>query len=226
MFAWARFSKRLEDVRSEVDRLNAKRVAESDEVRAAKAQHLFSFYTRIMTKALDAERCSVFVFNPGQEKVWLKAGTGVEEHEIEVPKEGSIVGKVIASGEPILLSDLDSESGLHKQVDQKTGFVTRNVLCVPIKSAARGEVVGAVEVLNKRNGQNFTEDDLALAGEAAGQLQEAVDGVFLAQEMYGIGERLYDAARRLMAVFFTIFIVGLLIIIGLAVYVFVAVAIS
>lgn len=226
MFAWARLSKGLGEVRSEVERLKARRVASSDEERAANAQRLFSFYTRMMTRVLGAERCSIFVFNPEQQKVWLKAGTGVDEHDIEVPKEGSIVGRVIASGEPVRLSHLDTKTGIHKQVDERTGFVTRNVLCVPIKSVARDEVVGAVEVLNKTNDQDFTDDDVSLASEAAGHLQDAVDGVFLGQEIYGIGVRLYDAARGMMTLFFWVFVVGLLIIAGLAAYVVVTVAIN
>jgi GAF domain-containing protein len=149
-----------------------------------------------MTKVTDSERCSVFIHDPERDKVWLKAGTGVGEHEIEVPKEGSIVGQVIASGEPVVVADLDTTAGTHKEVDEQTGFVTRNILCVPIKSPTRNEVTGAFQLLNKMNGQEFTDEDVALAEEIAEHLQVEVDGIFLDQEIIRLSERLYSAAKN------------------------------
>lgn len=221
--ASAEFSTTLKSMEAEVGRLRAKREAVSDADRAAKADRLVSFYTRIMTKAVDAERCSVFIHDPQRDEIWLKAGTGVEEHEIEVPKEGSIVGRVITSGEPVVVSRAEDMPGAHKTVDQETGFMTRSILCVPIKSPTRNEQVGAFEFLNKRDDLPFTDEDVALAAEGAEYLQEAVDRIFLDQEIYGISERLYVAARAARAFFLATSAVGLLIILGLCVYVFAAV---
>ena len=161
-----------------------------------RAGKLLEFYTRIMTKVTDSERCSVFINDPSHDRVWLKAGTGLREADIEVPIEGSIVGQVIAAGNPIIVTDLEMKSGAHKEVDQKTGFVTRNVLCVPIKSAQDGQVTGAFQILNKLNNANFTEDDKAIALEVASHLQREVDTVFLDQEIFGLSEGLETAATR------------------------------
>jgi GAF domain-containing protein len=161
-----------------------------------RATALLAFYTRIMTKVTESERCSVFINDPGHDRAWLKAGTGVQEAEIEVPKKGSIVGQVIDSGEPIIVSDLEAKSGAHKQVDEKTGFVTRNILCVPIKSAARGIVTGAFEILNKLDNKSFTEEDQTMALEVASHLQREVDTIFLDQETFGMSEELHQATVR------------------------------
>lgn len=160
------------------------------------AADLLEFYTRIMTKVTDSERCSVFINDPGHNRVWLKAGTGVHESEIEVPKEGSIVGKAIETGEAVIVSDLETKAGPHKQIDERTGFVTRNILCVPIKSAARDEVTGAFQILNKLDGREFTEEDKTTAQDIASHLQREVDTVFLDQEIFGVSDQLHSAARR------------------------------
>jgi len=186
----------LKEIGLQLDRLKAKREALFETGHPAKAGKVLSFYTRIMTKVTDSERCSVFIHDPERDKVWLKAGTGVHEHEIEVPKEGSVVGEVIASGKPVVVSGLDAKSGAHKTVDEKTGFVTRNILCVPIKSPVRDEITGAFQLLNKMNDQEFTDEDISLAEEIAEHLQGEVDAIFLDQEVFGLSERLYSTARR------------------------------
>lgn len=187
---------KLTELGSRLDDLRWRRENLYQSDQSERASALLAFYTRIMTKVVDSERCSVFINDPSHDRVWLKAGTGVHEAEIEVPKDGSIVGKVIASGEPIIVTDLEEKSGAHKKVDEKTGFVTRNILCVPIKNARSGEVTGAFQILNKLNNKNFTVEDKTTAQEIASHLQREVDTIFLDQEIFGISEELHSAAVR------------------------------
>ena len=176
--------------------------------------NLLPFYIQIMTKVADCERCSVFMNDPTSGKAWLKAGTGVKEAEIEVPKDGSVVGKVIASGEPIIVSDLGAKEGAHKNVDEKTGFVTRNILCAPIKSQSRNEVTGAFQLLNKTNGAEFTDEDLSIVKKVAEHLQKEVDAIFLDQEIFGLSEQLYTNATRIFTVLLTSFVVAVVLVIA------------
>lgn len=181
------------DMQLHMERLKAKRKSLHDGGESEKTEKLLPFYVRIMTKLADCERCSVFIHDPSQDKVWLKAGTGVDEREIEVPKAGSVVGEVIATGQPKIVNNLASQSGTHKQVDERTGFTTRNVLCVPIKSPVHDEVAGAFQLLNKIGGQNFTNEDQSLAEEVAGHLQKEISNIYLDQEIFGFTERLYSS---------------------------------
>lgn len=179
------------DLKPQLEKLKAKRTSSPGTNRAAEALKLLPFYVRLMTKLAYCERCSVFINDPAQDRVWLKTGTGVDEQQIEVPREGSVVGDVIASGKSVIVNNLDSRDGAHKDVDEKTGFTTRNILCVPIKSASRDEVSGAFQLLNKSNGEDFTEDELSFAEEIAEHLQKEVDFIYLDQETFGFTERLY-----------------------------------
>jgi len=144
-----------------------------------------------MSKATNAERCSVFIHDPQNDKVWLKVGTDVSEHGISVPKEGSVVGQVITSGEAVLLSELDNKSAASKLVQEQTGFETKSMLCVPIRNSNRNEITGAFQLLNKRDADSFNDEDMALAIEIAEHMQDQVDSVYLGQEIFGLSEKLY-----------------------------------
>ena len=204
---------KVEDLGTRLHDLRTRRDALYQVDQSKRAGKLLEFYTRIMTKVTDSERCSVFINDPSHDRVWLKSGTGVHEAEIEVPKEGSIVGQVIASGEPIVVTDMQAKSGAHKNVDQKTGFVTRNILCVPIKSSVRDEVTGAFQILNKLNNKNFTEEDKTSALEVASHLQREVDTIFLDQEIFRLSEGLHSAAvRSTRAMFVSLGVVGVVVV--------------
>jgi hypothetical protein len=52
--------------------------------------------------------------------------------------------------------------------------------------------------LNKKNEEEFTDDDVSLALEVAEHLQREVNGIFLNQEVIRLSDRLYVTARRAM----------------------------
>ena len=189
-------------IRMQLERLRDLHKSADDPARREK---LLAFYTRIMPRAVEAERCSIFIHDPDKNRIWLKSGTGVGEAEIVVAKEGSIVGKAIASGQTVHVTGLETTGGAHKTVDQKTGFVTRGVLSVPIKNPARGEVTGAFQLLNKKGGGEFTAEDIALAEEIAQHLQGEIDGIFVGQQMLNASERLSELLGRALTALSVVF---------------------
>jgi GAF domain-containing protein len=203
------------DMQLHMKRLKAKRKSSHDSGETANSEKLLPFYVRIMTKLADCERCSVFINDPDQDKVWLKAGTGVDEREIEVPKAGSFVGDVITAGTSRIITNLEIKSGAHKQVDEKTGFTTRNILCVPIKTSFHGKVSGAFQLLNKIDGQEFTSEDQSLAEEVADHLQDEIDAIFLDQEIFGLTERLYSSLAMVTKFFIASVVVIIVAVFGL-----------
>lgn len=182
-------------LRLQLDRLRDINQSADDPSRRGK---MLAFYTRMMTRAVGAERCSIFIHDPDKNRIWLKTGTGVGEAEIVVAKEGSLVGKAVASGQTVHVTGLEHTEGAHKEVDRKTGFVTRSVLSVPIKSPSRGEVTGAFQLLNKRDGANFSAEDIALAEEIAEHLHAEIDRIFVAQQIFNLTERLYALLNKLL----------------------------
>ncbi|OHC83059.1 MAG: hypothetical protein A3G73_04810 [Rhodospirillales bacterium RIFCSPLOWO2_12_FULL_67_15] len=200
----------FKQIRLQFDRLRDLHKSSDDPARREK---LLAFYTRVMTRAVGAERCSIFIHDPDKDRIWLKTGTGVREAEIVVPKEGSIVGKAIASGQTVHIAGLDTVAGAHKAVDQQTGFVTRGILSVPIKSPNRDEVTGAFQLLNKKDGREFTAEDVSLAEEIAENLHAEIDRIFIGQQIFNLTERLsamFDKLFTALSVVFGITVLLLL----------------
>lgn len=150
---------------------------------------LLKFYVDILPQIFSAERCTVYIIEMGTEKICSIFGTGLSRKGIEPPKDGSIVGKVISTGESVIVSDLDKLAGYHTKVDAKTGFVTRNMLCAPIKSLTGHGVAGAVQMLNKKSG-TFSEEDKDLLRKIAGHLSVSIESIMLNQEILRISNQL------------------------------------
>jgi len=70
-----------------------------------------------------------------------------------------LAGWVVRNGEPLLIPDVRRDPRFEGQFDNKSGFQTRSVLCVPL--IVRGEVRGVVQLINKLSGA-FDERDLML----------------------------------------------------------------
>lgn len=79
---------------------------------------------------------------------------------IRVPVGSGISGWVAKYGVPLIIPDAQKDPRFNNKVDEKTTFVTKSVICVPLKREER--VVGVLQSLNKRDGGVFSNDDLAI----------------------------------------------------------------
>ncbi|MGW8288399.1 MAG: sigma 54-interacting transcriptional regulator [Desulfobulbales bacterium] len=169
-------------------KLRLERVAQSWTVEDYRA--LIQFYVKILPKIMGTERCTIYLIDMATDKICSLFGTGLEEQQIKPPREGSIVGEVISTGQGIIVNDLDQKEGYHTQVGAKTGFITNNMICVPIKSASTYGVTGAIQVLNKRLSGSFTKEDMSLLEEVAKYLALSIDNIIINQEILRISEQM------------------------------------
>ena len=65
----------------------------------------------------------------------------------------------------------------------RTGFVAYDAICVPITGAATQKVIGAIQVLNKKKRQEFTDEDLSLLERLAAHISKNIEDIYLRQEM-------------------------------------------
>jgi Nif-specific regulatory protein len=161
-------------------------------------KQLLQFFVDIMPKALSAERCSIFILDPINEKVWLQCGTGLTEKQLQVPTSNSIVGQVIESGKHVMESDLEDQAGAHDVVAVKTGYVTRDALCVPVFGVTSKKVVGAIQMLNKVRGE-FSDEDREILERLAFHLQMNIENIFLRQELATMATEMDKKIKKLEA---------------------------
>jgi len=158
---------------------------------------LISFYASFLPALLQAERCAVFIIELGSKKICSIFGTGLEHQKIKPPLKGSIVGGVINSGKSCLVNDLQRRKGYHSLVEEQTGFISRNLICAPIKSITGNSVTGAVQLLNKLDNQLFTDSDLDRLEEIAHFLSLSIESIVLNQEIMRIATSIGQEAERL-----------------------------
>ncbi|MBC8161046.1 MAG: GAF domain-containing protein [Roseiflexaceae bacterium] len=75
---------------------------------------------------------------------------------LRVPLGSGIVGHVAATGQYAVVTDVKNDPRFYREISDAVGYDTRSILCVPM--LAKGRVIGAIELLNKLNG-DFTERD-------------------------------------------------------------------
>lgn len=74
-----------------------------------------------------------------------------------LPGEG-IAGQVIDTGESLIIQDCQSDPRWAGKADQKTGFKTESMICVPL--VAEKNIFGCIQIINKQDGMFFDEADL------------------------------------------------------------------
>ncbi len=126
--------------------------------------------------AMQAERCTVFLWDKDDDELWSKVALGVDEDkEIRFPADKGLAGYVVKTGETLNIVDAYSDPRFNPEVDIKTGYKTKTILCMPIMNNNK-EIIGAFQVLNKIDGI-FTKNDedllVAIGGSASIALENA-----------------------------------------------------
>jgi GAF domain-containing protein len=101
-----------------------------------------------------AERCSIFIYNPNIQMLWTTLADGIEK--IMVHKDDGIVGHTVKEGKPILVNNPYEDDRFLPTIDNKSGFVTRNIASIPIFNSSR-QIIGVFQLLNKPGG--FSKED-------------------------------------------------------------------
>jgi PAS domain S-box-containing protein len=100
--------------------------------------------------------------------------------EVRFPLDQLIAGRVIRTGEPIIVSDTSSDRELHGQRDKRLGYRTRNLAQVPLKSSDR--IIGAICAINKKTG-SFDETDLELLNMVAGTVALSIENARFSEDL-------------------------------------------
>lgn len=125
--------------------------------------------------AINADRCTVFILDKDKNELWSKVALGMESQEIRFPADKGLAGYVVQTGESVNIEDAYNDPRFNKDVDLKSGYTTKSILCMPIKNNNQ-EIIGAFQVLNKLHGV-FTKNDedllVAIGGSASIALENA-----------------------------------------------------
>ena len=115
------------------------------------------------TELMNAERATIFLLDSAGSKLIGRPALGVDGGELRISKDTGVVGQVVSTGESARVDqDIAMEQmQIDRAVDEKLGFETRSLLCVPM-FGSKGQTIGAFELVNKVSGSFTQSDELAL----------------------------------------------------------------
>ncbi len=130
---------------------------------------------------LSAERCTLFMYDKRTHELWARATDGTEAGDIRFPSHIGIAGSVFTTDETINIPDAYADKRFNPEVDKKTGFQTRSILCMPVKNKD-GMILGVFQVLNKKDGP-FTENDEKRLQAFSSQVSVALENAQLFEDV-------------------------------------------
>ncbi len=126
-----------------------------------KLEEILVRMVEVVTATLDAERATVFLVDETGDLV-SGALVASEISGIRLKPGQGIAGWVAETGKVLNIKDAYRDKRFDPSTDRRTGFVTRSILCIPMKTYW-GQIVGVIQVLNKRDGYFTIEDSDILA---------------------------------------------------------------
>jgi HD-GYP domain-containing protein (c-di-GMP phosphodiesterase class II) len=139
------------------------------------------------------ERGSFFLINKQKGELFSIATEGLKGKDIHLSINLGIAGLVAITGQELNIADAYADLRFDRRIDQKTGYRTRCILCVPVKNL-KGEVIGVVQAINKKNGAFSNTDNEHLKALSSG-VAIAIENAILFQEQ----DRQFKSILEVMA---------------------------
>ncbi len=152
------------------------------------------------TKLLNAEAGSLILVDQDSGGLFFEVAVGDRGDklkEIRLKKGQGIAGWVAEKGEGVIIPDVQSDPRFFKGADEKSEFLTRDMICVPVKTKDR--VLGVLQAINKKNG-DFDSEDMTAFNALANQVAVAIENANLYQELkeafYGTAQALAETIEK------------------------------
>ncbi len=149
---------------------------------ASNLNAILVFLKESIAELFDAERITIYLADTKKNLLFSRIKSGEEVKEIVIPLDTtSIAGYCAVNGEvvniknaydPHELTMINSSLKFDDRWDKKTGYKTKQVLCVPMKF--QQTLIGVIQLINKKTGDKFTETDIAYALELSTSLSIAI----------------------------------------------------
>jgi adenylate cyclase len=150
---------RLKDVRIILD--VATRISGTESL-----EEVLKALVEMTSLAINCDRVTFFLHDPGSGELYSRVALGLKQREIRLLDNDGIVGVTFQTGDSIIVDDAYADPRFNPKTDQDTGYNTKTVLSVPLRTA-KGEIIGVAQALNKRDGPFGKRDQVLLEGIAA-----------------------------------------------------------
>ena len=162
----------------------------------ANIQDVWKELVSMTSYELDCDRGTLFLNDTETNELFSFVAQGNLTREIRILNDSGIAGHVYQTGQAKISDDPYNDPLFNHEVDQRTGYTTRNVACVPVRTMA-GDKIGVMQTLNKRAGE-FNLDDLELLEDMTTQAAVVLQGLQHYEQIDKIREK-ENAFLKLMS---------------------------
>ncbi len=144
---------------------------------AAAAEHtaLLRSIVEVARSIFDAKAASVMLFDAAADELVFEAVVGEGEDTLlgqRIPSDTGIAGFVLASGEPLVIEEVDADPRFARDVAERSGYVPKGLMAVPLM---RGEAaIGVLSVLDRPR-ERFSTSEMHLLAQFGTQAAIALD---------------------------------------------------
>jgi adenylate cyclase len=123
-------------------------------------EQVMDAFTLKIGQILQADRTTIFLVDAEKGQLWAKIPQTETNKAIElrIPLNVGLAGHVATTGEYLNIPDAYNHPLFNKEVDERPGYHTHTLLCMPIFSS-NNQVVAVVQLLNKAEGVPFDSED-------------------------------------------------------------------
>jgi K+-sensing histidine kinase KdpD len=177
--------KRLEEQRKAIELRFSKlqRLIEASKIinSTLDLDELLELILNAATKSIDADRGTLYLVDEIKKELWSKVHQGTDMVEIRLPVGKGLAGFVAETGETINIPDTYADPRFNPDIDKRTGYRTRNMLCIPMKNKD-GKIIGVFQLINKSQG-SFDDEDTGFIDAFSAHASVAIENAHMAQEM-------------------------------------------
>ena len=149
---------------------------------------LFQLIMDQTNQIMNTERSTIFLYDEKTDELWSLVATRMEKNEIRIQADSGIAGQVFKNREQLIINDAYIDSRFNLEVDQQSGFRTKNILCVPVINR-EGKCIGVLEALNNHS-EKFTREDGEFLSSISNYVAIAVENSKLYEDIKSYSEKL------------------------------------
>ena len=156
---------------------------------------LFDVIIHQSNEIMGAERSTVFVYDERDNELWSLVAIGMKKKEIRIPSDYGVAGWVFKHRMPVTVNNAYKDSRFYAEVDKKSGFKTKNIICVPLINFDN-QCIGALQSLNKAEG-DFTEEDGEMLAYVSNYVTIALENMKVYEELKSLNKARERAIHHL-----------------------------
>jgi signal transduction histidine kinase/putative methionine-R-sulfoxide reductase with GAF domain len=149
-----------------------------------------------MTELVEADRSTLYLLDEARQELVSRFVVGEQVKSIRMKIGHGLAGSVAKTGKSVRVRRAYEDPRFERDWDVLTGYKTTSMLAAPLKNNL-GRTIGVIQVLNKKAGEEFTDEDEAIVSSLSMQAAVAIDNSRLFLSLIQKNKQLSDTTEQL-----------------------------